>query len=89
MADSRGFTLIHSGIYQHDIPCAVCHVSTRTSVLMIPAKIQCPVPWIREYYGYLTADHDGHYRTSFILASPKDNYNPQKCVACFLHVNSI
>ena len=39
----------------HNVPCAVCYVSTRTSVLMIPAKTQCPSSWTREYNGYLTA----------------------------------
>ena len=56
---------LHSGIHDHNVPCAVCYVSTRTSVLMIPAKSQCPVSWTREYYGYLTAEQDGHYRSSF------------------------
>ena len=27
-----------TGTYDHNVPCAVCHVSTRPSVVMIPAK---------------------------------------------------
>ena len=34
-------------------PCAVCHVTTRETVLMIPAKTSCPSSWTREYEGYL------------------------------------
>ena len=49
----------------HIVPCAVCYVSTRTSVLMIPAKTQCPSSWTREYNGYLVAEHDAFYRSSF------------------------
>ena len=32
---------------------------------MIPAKTVCPSPWTREYYGYLTAEADSFYRSSF------------------------
>ena len=76
-AGFSGQSIIHGAEYRfsgnfpgldlslHNVPCAVCHVSTRTSVLMIPAKIQCPSSWTREYYGYLTAENDGHYRSSF------------------------
>ena len=54
-----------SGNNYKNAPCAVCYVA-RNVVLMIPAKTQCPTNWTREYYGYLTAEHqaiDG--RTSF------------------------
>ena len=55
------------GLHDHNVPCAVCHVSTRPTVLMIPAKTSCPPTWTREYYGYLmsTAKADHHYRTMF------------------------
>ena len=55
------------GSQDHDVPCAVCHVSTRPTVLMIPAKASCPPTWTREYYGYLmtSAKDINHYRTMF------------------------
>ena len=56
---------LHSSLNDYNIPCAVCYVSTRASVLMIPAKSQCPMSWTREYYGYLMADADSHRRSSF------------------------
>jgi hypothetical protein len=56
---------LHPGLYDYNVPCAVCYVSIRTSVLMIPAKSQCPLSWTREYYGYLTTEYGGHYRSSF------------------------
>ena len=43
------------GNLDHGVPCVVCHVSTRSSYLMIPAKYTCPSSWTREYYGYLAA----------------------------------
>ena len=56
----------NTNIYQHNVPCAVCYVSTRASVVMIPAKTECPSSWTREYYGYLTSEADGHSgRSSF------------------------
>ena len=63
----------NSNILHHNVPCAVCYASARSSTLMIPAKIQCPPTWTREYYGYLSTERakepsrvpSGHYRSSF------------------------
>ena len=53
------------GSQHHAIPCAVCYVSTRPTVLMIPAKASCPQTWTREYYGYIMAARHNHYRSTF------------------------
>ena len=37
----------------HNVPCAVCYTSKRSSKLMIPAKLSCPTSWTEEYEGYL------------------------------------
>ena len=55
----------NSDIRDYNIPCAVCYVPSRSTVLMIPAKTQCPSSWTREYFGYLTAERDLYYRSSF------------------------
>ena len=53
-------------VHQHNMPCAVC-CGNRSKVLMIPAKVNCPLQWQREYYGYLMAPHSLYnYRASFI-----------------------
>ena len=54
-------------LHNRDVPCAVCHTTTRTTVLMIPAKTQCPQSWIREYIGYLMTGYKAgsSYRTEF------------------------
>ena len=43
----------HSGVREHNVPCAVCYASTRVAVTMIPAKTQCSSTWTLEYSGYL------------------------------------
>ena len=35
-------------------PCAVCYVD-RHSVLMVPARMDCPTGWSKEYGGYLVS----------------------------------
>ena len=55
--------------HDHDVPCAVCYVAPRETVLMIPGKNICPSNWTREYYGYLMTErsiHSSHKgRTTF------------------------
>ena len=55
------------GRQEHEVKCAVCHVSNRTAVYMVPAKYTCPTGWTREYYGYLMAEYSGnnHRRSQF------------------------
>ena len=54
------------GTHDHNVPCAVCRVSTRPTVVMIPAKASCLPNWTREYYGYLMTTYKvGHHRTTF------------------------
>ena len=53
------------GRHNHDVPCAVCHVSNRTAVYMVPAKYTCPTGWTREYYGYLMSSYYTHHRTQY------------------------
>ena len=44
----------------HDVPCVVCYVAPRETVLMIPGRYTCPPEWTREYYGYLMAERYSH-----------------------------
>ena len=53
------------GIQNHNVPCAVCRVSTRPTVIMIPAKASCPSTWTMEYYGYLMSENRGNHRSTF------------------------
>jgi len=53
-------------VHLNDVPCAVCHVSNRTAVYMVPAKYTCPIGWTREYYGYLMAEYYNDHRLEYI-----------------------
>ncbi|XP_031562350.1 short-chain collagen C4-like isoform X1 [Actinia tenebrosa] len=56
-----------SGLYNHEVPCAVCYVQTPSAKLMIPATYECPAGWKREYHGYLMTEHSNHvHQTEFI-----------------------
>ena len=48
-----------------DVPCAVCYVATRDTVLMIPGTYICSQTWTREYYGWLMSERHSHHRSTF------------------------
>ena len=52
--------------HDHNVPCAVCHVSTRAAVLMIPAWHHCPSQWTLEYTGYLMTEHHTHSKIKML-----------------------
>ena len=74
----------------HDVPCTVCYVTTRETVLMIPGKYTCPENWTREYYGYLMAERYNHHRSTFecVDAEPEtaDSGHANLAGAVFYHV---
>ena len=47
-----------AGLTNHNVPCAVCYTSLRSTVMLIPANLTCPSHWITEYTGYLMIDDD-------------------------------
>ena len=73
----QGYSLLHGAEYDiasgqplhslhdHNVPCAVCYVSTRAAMLMIPAKTQCPSSWTLEYVGFLMTQHHGYHRSMY------------------------
>ena len=73
--------------------CALCFVSTRESVIMIPARIDCPSSWTREYYGYLmTAQYRDSGRSSYVCVDrayePAPNSSGQHPAGHFYHVEA-
>ena len=48
-----------------DMPCAVCHVQTKTQQIMIPARDSCPTGWTLEYWGFLVSAGVSHRKLTY------------------------
>ena len=55
---------IFNSLHNHNVPCAVCHTSVRSSKLMIPGETVCPSKWTTEYAGYLMTSYRDHKRNA-------------------------
>ena len=62
----------HPNVYAHNAPCAVCFTTSRDTVMMIPAKTQCPTSWTTEYIGYLMSQAQGHPHSTMFECVDKD-----------------
>eukprot|EP00058_Branchiostoma_floridae_P013337 XP_002598825.1 hypothetical protein BRAFLDRAFT_74498 [Branchiostoma floridae] len=65
-----------ASLLDHDVPCAVCHVASRGSKLMIPARLSCPSGWTREYKGYLMTAGYTQYRSEFVCMDGEPETRP-------------
>ena len=54
-----------SNTYNHNVPCAVCSVTSRSRILVVPARNDCPSMWTLEYSGYLMGEYYNHNRNTF------------------------
>ena len=54
-----------SAVHNHNVPCAACYTSVRGEKIMVSGTIVCPSSWTREYYGYIMAERDTHYRSTY------------------------
>ena len=82
-----------SAVNQHNAPCAVCEVSARTRLLMIPAKTSCPPNWTKEYVGYLMSNHHTRPSRHMYECIDKDpevvpGYGGDQAGAWLLHVEA-
>ena len=59
-SSSRTDKFFGPGHVQHDVPCAVCDVQSRSSHIMIPGKTRCHAGWTLEYSGYLMSGYHAH-----------------------------
>ena len=50
----------------HNAVCAVCYVSDKMTVVMIPAHSTCPSGWTVEYFGYLISERLTNHRTEYV-----------------------
>ena len=64
-------------LQDHDAPCAVCFVKSRGSMLMMPARNDCPSGWTEEYHGYLMTEYPFHkHSREFICVDGDPDYVP-------------
>ena len=54
-----------SSVENHNVPCALCYITARITVVMIPAKVNCPTNWTMEYNGYLMIAHSSNQRSTY------------------------
>ena len=54
------FNPFKKNLHNHDAPCVVCFVKSRGSMLMMPARNDCPSGWTEEYHGYLMTGYHNH-----------------------------
>ena len=85
---------ISSAVQNDNAPCAVCYVPTRETVLMLPARLECPSSWTFEYTGYLMTTRHGnnHYRTMYECVDKNPTTIPGSAAdtngAVFYHVEA-
>ena len=61
----------------HDAPCVVCFVKSRGSMLMMPARNDCPSGWTEEYHGYLMTSRYSHkHSRNFVCVDRDPEYVP-------------
>ena len=59
-------------VNQHNVPCAACHVTTRSAQLVIPGTDQCPRGWTTEYAGWLMSEHYSSKGRTMYVCLDKD-----------------
>ena len=59
-------------LHDHDAPCVVCYVSSRGSMLMMPARNDCPSGWTEEYHGYLMTEFYNHPKQRDFICVDED-----------------
>ena len=65
-----------ANVANDNVPCAVCHVMPRNSIVTMPARLTCPDDWTTEYRGYLMTSHAERYRQSAVCV---DEYPEGVC----------
>ena len=65
-------TVFKKNVNEHDAPCAVCFAKSRGSMLMMPARNDCPSGWTEEYHGYLMTERADHKHSSDFICLDGD-----------------
>ena len=71
------FNPFKKNLHDHEAPCAVCFVKSRGSMLMRPARNDCPSGWTEEYHGYLMSGRHSHKKEyEYICVDEDAEYVP-------------
>ena len=68
----NSFNPFTKSLDDHDAPCVVCFVRSRASMLMMPARNDCPSGWTEEYHGYLMTAYYDHKKQRDYVCVDKD-----------------
>ena len=63
--EHRSDQLFGESHYDRDVPCVVCDVTKRSTVLTIPGRTKCHPGWTLEYTGYLMSGHYNYGNTDY------------------------
>jgi hypothetical protein len=47
-------------LFNHDVPCAVCRTTARSTVMFLPGRDVCYPGWHTEYSGYIMSGNKGY-----------------------------
>ena len=59
-------------LHNHEAPCVICFVKSRGSMLMMPARNDCPSGWTEEYHGYLMTEYYGYKHSRDFICVDED-----------------
>ena len=71
------FNPFKKNLHNHEAPCVVCFVKSHGSMLMMPARNDCPSGWTEEYHGYLMTGYSKHKKGyEFVCVDEDAEYVP-------------
>ena len=68
----NSFNPFKKNLNDYKAPCAVCFAKSRGSMLMMPARNDCPSGWTEEYHGYLMTGYYNHKKQRDYICVDED-----------------
>ena len=66
------FNPLKKNVHDYEAVCAVCFAKSRGSMLVMPARNDCPSGWTEEYHGYLMTGYYNHKKQRDYLCVDED-----------------
>ena len=64
--------IFKKNLHDYEAPCSVCFAKSRGSMLMMPARNDCPSGWTEEYHGYLMTEYYNQKNQRDFICVDKD-----------------